>query len=367
MECPRCLLTDDIVGVIIGEKQCNYCDLHDKLDKEYPISKELESQMINRIKVRGAKRKYDCLIGISGGSDSSYLLYWAKQNGLRVLAFHFDNGFNKDLAERNMTRLIEYTGFDLIRIRVNPIEYNDLNKAFLLASVSDCDIPNDIAMGSLMLDLAIKYGVKTIINGHSFRTEGSTPIGLTYMDGGYIEDVYQKYIGKKLVNYPNLSIKQQIIASLKGIHHERPFYHMQHSKKENIALLKEKFGWESYEGRHCENKYTEFAGWIGYRKFNIDKRIVELSANIRTGEINKKVAKLILEEKINEPECVIEILDKLDMNYWYSYNSIQPRRMFWEFKTYKDKFVKYKWLIWVGYKLGFLPKTFFEKYTKKIR
>jgi len=369
MECPRCLLTDDIQGVVIGEKQCNYCDLHDKLDSSYPISKELELSMIDRIKHRGKKHKYDCLIGISGGSDSSYLLYWAKQNGLRVLAFHFDNGFNKDLAERNMTRMIEYTGFDLIRIRVNSIEYNDLNKAFLLASVSDCDIPNDIAMGSLMLDLALKYDVKTIINGHSFRTEGSTPIGWTYMDGAYLNDVYQKYIDKKLENYPNFPIWQQIKASIKGIHHERPFYHIKHSKKEVINFLESHFGWESYKGRHCENKYTEFAGWVGYRKFGIDKRIVELSANIRDNVIDKYSAKLILNEKPKEPESIYEILDKIGLDKSGIWESIlkRPRKMFYEFNTYQAKFIKCKWLIWIGYKFGFLPKTFFEKYTKRIR
>lgn len=365
MECPRCLMSDDIKGVVIGKHQCNYCDLHDKLNSEYPISKKLEKDMIERIKVRGSKRKYDCLIGISGGSDSSYLLYWAYINNLRVLAFHFDNGFNKDLAERNMKRMLNYTGFDSIRIKINTKEYNDLNKAFILASVSDNDIPNDIAMGSLMLDIALKYNVKTIINGHSFRTEGSTPIGWTYMDAGYIQDVYQKHIGLRLKNYPLLSIKQQIIASLKGIHHERPFYHMNHSKKEVIQFLKETFAWESYEGRHCENKYTEFAGWVGYKKFGIDKRKVELSALIRSNIINKKVANLMLEEQINVPEGLEEITEKLRL--WNFENILkQPRRMFYEYNTLQSKFIKYKWLIWIGYKLGFLPKTFYVKYTKKI-
>lgn len=358
-------MSDDIKGVVIGNHQCNYCDLHDKLNAEYPISSELEKKMISRIKLRGIKGKYDCLIGISGGSDSSYLLHWAFKNNLKALAFHFDNGFNKDLAERNMTRMLDYTGFDLIRIKVNTKEYNDLNTSFLLASVSDCDIPNDIAMGSLMLDVALKYNVKTIINGHSFRTEGSTPIGWTYMDAGYVKDVYETYIKKHLHNYPLLSIWQQIKASLKGIHHERPFYHIDHSKNKVIAMLKNEFGWESYEGRHCENKYTEFAGWVGYKKFGIDKRKVELSALIRSDVINKNVARIILEDQIQEPVCVEEIKERLDL--WdYDIIMMAPRKMFYDFKTLQSKFIKYRWLIWIGYKLGFLPKTFYVKYTKKF-
>lgn len=365
MECPRCLMTDDIKGVVIGKKQCNFCDLHDSLDKENPISKEIELKNVEKIKKRGRKRKYDCLIGISGGSDSSYLLYWAHKHGLRALAFHFDNGFNKDLAERNMTRMLDYTGFDLIRIKVNTKEFNELNTAFLLASVSDNDIPNDIAMGSLSLDIAIKYGIKTTINGHSFRTEGSVPIGWTHMDAGYIKDVYETYIKKRLHSYPLFSIKQQIWASLKGITRYSPFYNMDHSKKEVMAFLKDKFGFECYDGRHCENKYTQFAGWVSYKKFGIDKRRIELSANIRTGVINKKIAKLMLEEEIKEPDFIEEIKERLDL--WdYDVIMLAPRKMFYEFKTLNKQFVKYKWLIWIGYKLGFLPRTFYVKYTKKI-
>lgn len=364
MECPRCLLSDDIQGVKIGKKQCNYCDLHDSLEKEYPISRLYLNKMVKKIKERGKKFKYDCLIGISGGSDSSYLLHWAKVNDLRVLAFHFDNGFNKDFAERNMTKMLEATGFDCIRFRINPKEYNELNHAFLRASVSDCDIPNDIAMGSLMLDFAMKYKVKTIINGHNFRTEGSCPIGWTYMDSEYISDVYHRFVGKRLHNYPNLSIWQQIKASLMGIHHERPFYHMKDSKVENRKVLKLLYGWEDYQGWHCENKYTQFAGYVANAKFGIDKRRVELSAKIRSYEINKKTAQLILEQTTPEPtEVINEIVERVGI---FDFNRImqEPRRMYTDFKNNKLKFKKYKWLIWLGYKMHFLPKTFYVKYTK---
>jgi hypothetical protein len=363
-ECPRCLLTNDIQGVTIGATQCNFCDMHDSLNREYPISKEKEHELVNRIKIRGAAHKYDCLIGISGGADSSYLLYWAYVNNIRVLAFHFDNGFNKDLAERNMKRMIEFCGFDLIRIRLNSVEYNDLNLSFLRASVSDCDIPNDIAMGALMLDLAIKYNVKTIINGHSFRTEGSVPIGWTYMDSGYIDSVYGKYTGKMLQNYPKLTIRSQIKASLLGIKHERPYYYMDHSKAETVKFLQKTFDFETYQGRHCENKYTEFAGWIGYTKFGIDKRRIELSARIRSGEINKKTAILIMEDRVYPPDFVDEIMDALNINHIYLNDILcYPRQMYTDFDNYHKKFKKYRWLIYIGYKLHFLPKTFYVKYT----
>jgi PP-loop superfamily ATP-utilizing enzyme len=365
MECQRCLLSDDILGVKLGDHQCNYCDLHDQLEKEYPIDSERLKHLVERIKRRGRGKKYDCLIGISGGSDSTFLMYWAYANGLRTLSFHFDNGFNTEIAERNMKRILEFTGFDHIRIRVNSKEYNALNRSFLEASVSDCDIPNDIAMGSLLLNLAMKYDVKTILNGHNFRTEGSSPIGWTYMDGMYIKDVYYMHTFKYLYSYPNLSIWDQIKASLKGIKHERPFYYMGQTKKENKDFLKDMIGFEDYTGWHCENKYTHFAGWVAYKKFNIDKRRVQYSAEIRSGRINKKLAQLIIEDKISEPtEVVKEIVEKLNVDYPEVMS--RKRRMFYEFDTYNDKFIKYKWLIWIGYKLHFLPKTFYTKYTKKF-
>lgn len=361
-------MSDDILGVTIHGEQCNLCDLHDRLEREYPVSDARVQEMVHRIKRRGRRYKYDCLVGISGGSDSSYLLYWAYINDLRVLAFHFDNGFNHDFAERNMTRLVEATGVDLIRIRINVHEYNDINIAFLNASVSDCDIPNDIAMSSLMLDLAVRYDVKTILNGHNFRTEGSCPVGWTYMDGRYIEDVYAQTMFSMLNSYPQLTIRQQVKASLKGVHQERPFYHMACTKEENRRLLQQEFGWESYTGWHCENAYTQFAGWVIYRKFGIDKRRVELSAKIRSGVINRKTAQLILEDPIQEPvEVVDRILAKLNLRQVDFVQMLQkPRRLFTDFNTYHGQFVRYRWLIWLGYKLGFLPKTFYAKYTRRL-
>jgi len=364
MQCQRCLLSDDIEGVTIGKTQCNYCDLHDKLDKKYPINTTMFASQLKEITRRGKSSKYDCLIGISGGTDSSYMVHLARLYNLRALLFHFDNGYNTDTAEHNMKMLVEHTGFDMVRIRVNDKEYNALNLAFLKAGVTDVDIPNDIAMAKLMLTVATQYKVKSILNGHSFRTEGSCPIGWTYMDGAYVADVYRKQYGKELINYPILTIWDQWFATLRGIKHYRILYHLNYDKVKVRRILENYYTWQDYGGHHCENKYTMFAGWWISRKFGIEKSIIEQSAYIRTGCYTKQQM---------ETESHRTVLDKGIAPFVYNKLGItDPERLFLmttpqtfrNYNTYKKTFEKLRPLIWLGVKLGFMPETFYTKYAK---
>jgi len=364
MQCQRCLLSDDIEGVIMGKTQCNYCDLHDKLDKQYPVSMDLHLKQIEEIRRRGKKSKYDCLIGISGGLDSSYMVHLAYISKLRALLFHFDNGYNTSIAESNMTAMVERTGFDFVRIRVNDIEYNRLNLAFLKAGVSDVDIPNDIAMAKLMLEVAKQYKVKSILNGHSFRTEGSCPIGWTYMDGAYVADVYRKEYGTELKNYPLLTVWDQWFAAMRGIKHYRILYYLDYRKNNVKDILTYGYGWEDYGGHHCENEYTMFAGWWISRKFGIEKAIVEYSAFIRSGMISKQQAEADLTVTFMDHIIIEKIISKLGIN---NHNVIMnsPAKTYRDFRTYKQTFEKLRPLIWLGVKLGFMPETFYTKYAKK--
>jgi len=364
-ECNICLLTDDIEGVTLNnEGVCNFCDIHDQLDEQYPESSDDLIKMIDEIRRRGRKHKYDVLIGISGGCDSSWLLHSANKWGLRILAVHFNNGWNGAEAESNMKNLVEKIGCTYVRIRPNMNEYNSLNRAFLWASVSEADIPNDIAMGRLMLDIAQQYDCKSIFNGHSFRTEGSCPIGWTLMDSRYLQDVYETYIVDKLRYYPLLTLKSQLIASLKGIKHYRPLYHMKYDKEQAKKDLAVYYDWKDYGGHHCENRYTEFVGWYLYTKFGIDKRRIEQSAFIREGKQFKEIAKEELKIPITiSDEILREVRDKLFLSD-REFNVIMkmPRATYHDFKGYNFK--KWKPLFWIAMKLGFFPKLFYVKYCK---
>lgn len=346
MECTRCLFTDDIVK-ILPDGECEYCKLHDKLEADSAgISLD---EVIRKIRKRGKGKKYDCLIGISGGLDSSTMLYAAvwKWN-LRPLVIHFDNHYNTPEAKRNMARLVKSLNVDSITYTVNKQEYDSLNRSFLYFGLPDADIPNDIAMTKLMYDTAEKYGIKTILNGHCFRTEGSTPAKWTYMDARYIQDVYKKYSGAELINYPLFTFWDQIRAGLKGIKQVRPFYYFK-DRKSLEEDMKRIVGFDEYGPKHAENTYTAFIGYNYLPNHHgINKSIVYLSARVRSGILTKDQAREYLNEKYFAPHPdgeELAITHKANRKDFDRYN----------FKAWRP-------VIWLLMKFKVVPYTFYKKY-----
>jgi hypothetical protein len=349
-KCPRCLFDSDIAE--IGEAQCNYCDLHDTLEAQSDPSELWPALQ----KIAAHKGKYNCIMGISGGLDSSVLLYTAvREWGLRPLVVHFDNGWNNKIAQQNMIGLIETLDVDVINYRVNHSEYKKLNEAFLKAGVPDADIPNDIAMTKLMYQAADQHGIKWILNGHDFRTEGSTPAKWTYMDAKYIQDVYKKQTGKSLKNYPLFTFKDQVLYALKGIKQVRPFHYGFDRKKMESRMIAI-CGWKSYGGKHCENIYTEFVGsYLLPTKFGIDKRRVYLSARIRSGTLTKETALAMLENpaRFNFDQFGEYAERLMDLS-----KSKKTDRRFYDHYDFK----KWRFVIWILAKMKVVPFTFYKKY-----
>ena len=351
-ECKRCLFTSDFS--VLNDKQCNYCDLHDELQKQ--ANPDGLHDMLNKIREHGYGDKYDCIMGISGGLDSSTLLYTAVRYwGLKPLVIHFDNNWNAPEAVHNMQQLIKKLNVDAITYQVNKAEYDKLNESFLYAGLPDADIPNDIAMTKLMYDTAHKYKIKYILNGHDFRTEGSTPAAWTYMDAKYIRSVYKAYTQSELTNYPLFTFKDQLFYAWKGIKNVRPF-HFKWDRESMEDEMKRFINWQDYGGKHCENVYTEFVGsHLLPNKFGIDKRIVYLSAQVRSGKLKKEEAREIFNEKsqfnmskLGDKETRITKLmgiRKMDRNQFDKYD-----------------FKKYRRLIWILTKLKVVPYTFYVKY-----
>jgi 3'-phosphoadenosine 5'-phosphosulfate sulfotransferase (PAPS reductase)/FAD synthetase len=351
-ECPRCLFTSDFAK--IGFYQCNYCDLHDELESK-SVPSDLMRQ-IEKVVKAGKGKKYDCIMGISGGLDSSTLLYAAVRSWkLRPLVIHFDNNWNAPEATHNMDQLVQKLNVDCIVYKVNKKEYDNLNDAFLAAGLPDADIPNDIAMTKLMYQTADQYGIRYILNGHDFRTEGSTPASWTYMDARYIQSVYYKYTGNQLQNYPLFTFTDQIKYGLKGIKNIRPFHYIK-DRVRMEADMKELIGWQDYGGKHCENVYTEFVGsYLLPKKFKIDKRIVYLSAQVRSGSLNKDQAKQIFAKK-----------PKFDLSKLGNYENKIERLIRYPYMERSDfdryDFKKYKTIIWLLAKFNVVPYTFYKKY-----
>jgi len=342
MKCKRCLLDSDICTVKDGI--CEFCRLHDKLKADYHPAKW--EGVLKKI------RKHRCLIGISGGFDSALLLDWAQSWGLDLLVIHFDNGYNTPEAENNMRQLTKNVEF--IRYQVNGEQYRRCNDAFVRAGLPDADIPNDMIMTSLMYRAAKQYRIKYILNGHNFRTEGSTPVKWTYMDARYIKSVYSKFYDDKFT-LPVFTFGEQIRYALSGVRQVRPFYYHDFDiGKEKKRLIK-KYGLKDYGGKHGENIYTDFIGsWYLPEVHGIDKRIIYLSARIRNGDMTKTEALRELQKR--------HLTDDVHALIPY-YNSLEKMTCVREdFDRYDFK--KYRILIYLMTKMGVLPYTFYKKYCK---
>lgn len=374
--CSRCILCTTIPDIKFDEKGvCNYCKIHDKFEEKYPLNENGEKklkELINRIKLKGKNKKYDCVVGISGGTDSTYCLYLVKKMGLRPLAVHLDNGWDSQIAVDNMKKAVEKLGVDIKTIKVDWEEFRDLQIAFLKASVPDAEIPTDIAIYSILYRVAAEIGVHFVLNGHSFRTEGTAPISWTYMDGKYLESVYKRFgRNKKLKTFTNLKISHLFYyVFIKRIKEFRPLEYIDYDKVEEGKILHKELGWKYYGGHHYESIYTRFVvSHILMEKFNIDKRKVSLSAHIRSGKMTKKEALEILmekpypDEKINEDKHYI--LEKLGLTK-EEFDKIMssPIQSFIDYPSYYKLIRKLRFFIKIACKLKLVPEILYEKYAK---
>ncbi len=319
--CKRCLMDTSIQDLYFNaEGVCKYCLIHDFLEHAKPVNEQRVNQLIEKIKREGKHNKYDCIVGISGGRDSSYLLYTAVKLGLRPLAVHFDNGWNTETAVANMHKLLRKLGIELETTVADWEEFKTLQKSFLKASVPDADIPTDFAIYSVLYEMASKHNIKYILNGHSFRTEGTVPISWTYMDGKYILDVLRRHSSRnKITSFPILSMSRYVYLSLfKRIKEVRLLEMINYQKAEADAQLTHQFDWHYYGGHHQENNYTKFIQTYYLPvKFNIDKRIVEYSTLIRTGKLSRKEASEKPRQQLSKDDLLnltLFVLKKLEIS-----------------------------------------------------
>lgn len=374
--CNRCVSDTTMPDIKFDENGvCDFCQLHDKFEKKYPLGKvgdEAIKKIVSEIKRKGKKKKYDCVVGISGGTDSTYCLYLAKKWGLRPLAVHLNNGWNSEIAENNIKNIVNKLKVDLKTIRVNWEEFKDLQIAFLKASIPDIEIPTDIGIYKTLFNVAAKGYIPSVINGHSFRTEGTSPKGWTYMDGKYIESVYKKFGKfKKLKHFANLKILNLFYyVFIKRIKEYRPLEYTDYDKEEAGKILEKEVGWKYYGGHHFESIYTRFvASYILPTKFNIDKRKVSLSAQVRTGKITRDKALEIINDEYYPEEKIKEdkefVLNKLGISN-EEFDGIMnlPVETHHDYKTYLTTIKKFRFFIKIACKLKLLPEILYEKYAK---
>jgi N-acetyl sugar amidotransferase len=323
--CSKGVWDETIPGITFNDKGIsNYYQLMVKLMEAYPrgqTGSETWKGFVKRISNAGIGKQYDCLIGVSGGTDSSYLLWLAKEYGLRPLAVTLDNGWSSDIAVKNIKKVTQSLNIDLETYVINYEEIKDLNRSYMKAGLPWVDIPTDLAIKAILYKIASREGVKFILRGNDFRSEGTQPREWTYGDGKQLDFIHKIFGSVPLKSFPNYKISNLLYYSLlKNIKNLYPFYYIDYNKKDAQKFLQEKFGWEYYGGHHFENLFTRFviSYWL-FEKFGIDKRKITLSAQIISGEITRDEALKILKKKpFNEDDkkYFLEfVLKKLDFTH----------------------------------------------------
>lgn len=264
---------------------------------------------INEIKKFGKKNKYDCIIGISGGVDSTYIAYLVKQAGLRPLVVHFDNGWNSEIAVQNINKIIEYLDCDLYTLVIDWEEFRDLQRSYLKAGVVDIEVLTDHAILGTLYSIAAKNNIKHVISGTNYETELLLPISWIYnkTDPINIKDIHSKYGNVKLRTYPFFDIlKKKYYLNFKKLTFVMPINWAPYNKEKVKKIISKEIGWEDYGGKHHESVFTKFyQNYILPTKFHIDKRKSHLSCLICSGQLTREKALEELEKPLYDPKELI--------------------------------------------------------------
>lgn len=302
--CIKCVMdTSDPDITFNNEGICSHCLSYEKRRQGFIFPEKQRERKLKEIvdycRTKGKNKPYDCVIGVSGGVDSTYVAYLVKSLGLRPLAVHLDNGWNSELAISNIKNVLANLGIELYTYVLDWEEFKSLQLAFLKASTPDSEIPSDHAIVALMRQLAAKYDVP-MIWGVNFNSESILPPAWSqgHMDWGYIKRVNKLFGNKKLRNYPHYSVlkliyykrikRQQTIDILNYIYYDK--------EKAKEYLIKE-LGWRDYGGKHHESIYTRiFQTYILPVKFGYDKRRAHYSSLILAGQMTRDEALKLLKE-----------------------------------------------------------------------
>jgi len=371
--CSRCVYDNLYVKNIVFDDAgvCNYCrqieDMKAKYQTGTPEGERMFEAIVDRIKAAGRNKPYDCVMGVSGGTDSSYMAYLAVEKyGLRPLAVHLDNTFNNKIATDNIHKVLGALKIDLATHVVGTREAEDIYRAFFEASVIDFDVFADIGVPQLLYRTAAKHGLKYQLEGHSYIAEGISPLGTMYADGKYLRSVHARFGSVPLKTFPNMSLfdflKWTTVYRIEKI---RPLWYVKYTKEDARALLKERFNWTYYDGHHLENRTGAFQhSVLGPQKFGLDSRANSLSASVRSGKIAREDA---LRELAHPPvveEGLVEYMQKRMRVTPQEYEAImaRPIRTFMDYPTYKKDFERLRPLFWLLLRAGLIPESFYIKY-----
>ena len=345
--CTRCLMDTTDPEIQFDEMGvCNHCHDYDRLISQRVLTGQaglsyLET-LVEQIKRDGVGKPYDCLMGVSGGVDSTYVAYVVKKKfGLRPLAIHMDNGWDSELAVKNIEETLKRLDIDLYTNVLNWEEFKDLQLAFLKASTPDSEIPSDHAIWAVIGDMAEKLKVRYILTGFNVRTETHLPRTWSqgHFDWKYIQSVHKQFGRNKLKTFPHQGFVTYY-RRLLSLSRVDILNYLDYNKQEAMQLLENELGWRYYGGKHHESIYTRFyQGYILPAKFGYDKRRSHLSSQICSGELDRDAAIVELQRPAYAPSLQEDdreyVVKKLGLND-AEFDAIMklPLKKFWDYPSY---------------------------------
>lgn len=356
--------------------ECNFCEVHDHMDKAFPLGeagRQKVQELAADIKRLGKGKKYDCVLGVSGGRDSSFTLwYCVVKLGLRPLAVHFNDGFGNPVAGENMVKACQKLGVEMRTITSDWRESKDLKIAFLKASTPDMEEGTDVGIATALYGVAAKEGIQRIVIGQSFRTEGIAPLTWNYLDGKYLKAVHKRYGTVPLRPWKaddpgfHLDIPQMFYyAFVRRIKTVTLLYHVDYVRADVDQLLEKELAWVNPGAHYFDDLYQSVIYYLNRTKFNIDRRLFNYSALVRSGQMSREVA-LEKVKHINgiEDEKVINLcIKRLGLTREEFEQIVKaPPKTFRDYPNNYSLIRKLRWPIKVLSQLNLIPESAYDKY-----
>ena len=339
--CSRCIMDTTDPDIWFDEAGvCSNCHRYDEICSRRFISAAQRparlEELLRSVRADGRGKDYDCVIGVSGGIDSTYVAYLTRSWNLRPLAVHFDNGWNSELAVSNIEKTLRKLEIDLSTFVVDWREFRDLQLSFLKASTPDGEIPTDHAIMALLYRSAAKCGLKHILLGTNLASESVMPIrrGYGYADFKYISSVHRRFGSVPLATYPRFTLPGLFrYLALHRIQVTPILDYVEYRKDDALQVLQNTLGWIYYGGKHYESIYTRFyQAAILPEKFGIDKRRAHYSSLMHSDQMTRSEALRLLEEPVYPPQKLAEdreyVIKRLGLESTFETLMTQPPQSF---------------------------------------
>jgi N-acetyl sugar amidotransferase len=328
---------------------CTHCRSAEKLLSQPPYcltseQKKIEfEKLVTTVREEGKGKRYDCIIGLSGGVDSSYTAYLVRRAGLRPLAVHLDNGWDAELAVDNIRNICEKLKIDLFTFVLDWEEFKDLQLSFLRASTPDSEFPSDHAIQALMMKTAVRERTRFVLAGTNLASESILPRAWSRGDWRYIKSIHERFGTRKSRSFPHFTLFDSFVfQGLWRLKWVNTLDYFEYNRNEAKKIIQRELGWRDYGLKHHESLYTKFfQAYILPKKFGYDKRKAHLSSLICAGQMSRDQALQEMTKELYPPNSLEE-----DMNYAISklgltrdeFNEImaRPKRTYMDYPNYEN-------------------------------